>query len=131
MELNIGVVCDHAHVERSGKLCIIGIFDVINASSFPAHWPQLYLVLRFTQHPDELNRTHSAEILLGIEGQEKQQIFGVDFVTDEPMTPELPARTSIYLPITDVVFPREGIYGFDVFVDGRFEGSVPLYVRKV
>ena len=53
MDVTLAVLADHANVSDQGKLNILGIFDRILASNFPAVHPQLHPVLRFSASPAE------------------------------------------------------------------------------
>jgi hypothetical protein len=47
-------ICDYAFVDQAGKPCIVGIYDGINAGSFPATHPQLFLGIQFRGTPHEM-----------------------------------------------------------------------------
>src|SRR2546425_5071704 len=40
-------ICDYAFVDQGGKPCIIGVYESIGASAFPATHPQLFLAVQF------------------------------------------------------------------------------------
>jgi hypothetical protein len=47
IEVRYAVFCDHALVDRGGKLSIIGIFDAINPPQLPFNIPALHVVIGF------------------------------------------------------------------------------------
>ena len=48
MNLDLALTADAATVDSSGKLNVLGIFDHISASEFPARHDRMCLVLRFS-----------------------------------------------------------------------------------
>lgn len=131
VELNLGVVCDHAHLDRSGKLSIVGIFDVIHASSFPHRWPMMHLVLRFSLHRSEAKKMHDVEVKVADEDGKELARITAQFSAEPGKIRGLPLQVSLPVPIANAVFPHAGTYSFDVLVDGRFEGSVPLHLNEM
>jgi hypothetical protein len=47
-------ICDYAFPAEGGKPCVIGIFDVIHATTFPAMHPHMAIALRLRGHADEV-----------------------------------------------------------------------------
>ena len=56
MEVDLALIADAATIDSSGKLSILGIFDRIGTSSFPAQHPHMVLVLRFIAAVNEAGR---------------------------------------------------------------------------
>jgi hypothetical protein len=128
MDVDLALLADAATIDSSGKLNILGVFDRLSTSSFPARHPRMALVLRFSAGVGEMGR-HSVSIHL--KEADGQEVFHID--GEMQLSPGAPASAgSIHVPhvlyLEGVVFPRSGRYAFDVKVDGEHYVSVPLAV---
>ena len=56
MEIDLAFLADAATIDASGKLSVLGIFDRIGVSQFPAQHGRITLVLRFTAGTSEMVR---------------------------------------------------------------------------
>jgi hypothetical protein len=54
-----------------------------------------------------------------------------ELVIGKPTDPTQPVVAQIVAPIGNATFPEPGNYSFDILIDGRYEDSVPLYVRQI
>src|SRR5262249_47768602 len=115
-------VCDYAFVDQGGKQCIIGIFDGINAATFPATHPMLALALRLRGTPHavlkikiELGRPNG-EVLAGMQGD---------------VTISADGTTNMQVNMASVVSPEAGRYTFKVSADGEALTSHSMQVRKI
>ncbi len=131
MDIDLAVLADAATVDASGKLNILGIFDRISASKFPAQHPHVSLVLRFAASMNEAG-THSVEIRLGDpDGGEVVRLNGEMKVGPGPAVSGGRVRIPQVINMERLVFPRPGRYAFDVAVDGAHHVSVPLFLHDV
>jgi len=129
MEIDLALLADAATVDASGKLNILGIFDRISTSGFPAQHPHISLVLRFTASMKEAG-THSVEILLSDpEGKEVLRLNGEIKVGPGPLGSGGRVAVPQVINMERVVFPRPGRYAFDVSLDGAHQVSVPLFLH--
>jgi hypothetical protein len=129
MEIDLSLLADAATVDASGKLNILGIFDRISASRFPAQHPHVALVLRFTASVKEAG-THTVEIHLSDpEGKEVLRLNGE--ISVAPGSLGAGGRVSVpqIINMERIVFPRPGRYAFDVSLDGEHKVSVPLFLH--
>lgn len=128
MNIQVAVVCDAA-ADYSGKLNILGAFDTIFASSFPATHPQCAVALRLVFQRIE-------------EGSHKLRMNFVDadgrFVMpsiDIPVDVVFPSDTSdlvqnFIFNIQQLKFDSPGQYAIDIALDGRQEASILLRVQQ-
>ena len=128
MNIQVAVVCDAA-ADYSGKLNILGAFDTIFASSFPATQPQCAVALRLVFQRIE-------------EGSHKLRMNFVDadgrFVMpsiDIPVDVVFPSDTSdlvrnFIFNIQQLKFDSPGQYAIDIALDGRQEASILLRVQQ-
>jgi hypothetical protein len=128
MDIDLALLADAATVDASGKLNILGVFDRIGSSSFPARHPRLSLVLRFTAGIQEAGRHHVDIYLRDEDGEEVVHLDGDMQLPPGSGGPGRPIRVPHVLDIDGLVFPRPGRYSFDVRVDGTHQVGVPLLV---
>lgn len=130
MDVDLALLCDAATVDASGKLNILGVFDRINASQFPARHGRLSLVLRFR---GDVSEAGDHELLITLKDPEGEELVRADGRMKLGAAPRA-AREGVRLPqilnFDGLVFRREGSYVFDVRVDGEHHASIPLQVTK-
>lgn len=130
MRLLLLLTADYANVTNDGKLNVMGIFNGINATSFPARHPTMHLVIRLAPELGEYGETRTLVVkLLDADGAELMNIAGpVSFpVPQKGMKPEVNA----ILELKDMVFPTAGLFQFVVLVDKDFKGECTLYVNQL
>jgi hypothetical protein len=109
-----------------GKLNILGVFDRISASDFPAKHGRISLVLRFAAGIQEAGG-HEVEIrLLDPDGQEVVQLSGSMRLGPGPRHDGGRIKVPHVLHLDGLVFKVPGHYTFDVRVDGEVMTSLPL-----
>ena len=128
MRVDFALLADAATVDGAGKLNILGIFDSITSTRFPAKHGLISLVLRFSAGLEQAGkhtirirlRGPAGEELLRLDGQVK---FGPGSASDG-------GRLKIphILNMDGIVFSRPGQYAFDVDLDGEHQASLPLRV---
>lgn len=126
MELLVATLCDTA-VENQGKLNIIGAFDAVIASEFPANFVYT-LVLRFCFTAED-HGTHSFSIRLkddsGAAGAQPENESQMQ-VNMPPGTPGFSTQ-NLVLPLQGTV-QKSGVYHFDVHFDGKVLAKIPFRV---
>src|SRR5438132_1558210 len=76
MDIDLALLADAATIDGSGKLNILGVFDRISASAFPAQHGRMAMVLRFSAGLPEAG-PHAVGIRLsGPDGQELLRLDG-------------------------------------------------------
>jgi uncharacterized protein DUF6941 len=117
-------VADYALIDQRGKLSVLGIFQHVWLTSFPAICPRTHLVLRVRGRRTEIG-VHSIRIrfvdetgaeLLGGEGTVQ---FG------EPPAGVVDVEAGAVL-VFDVPLPHPGQYAFEIILDGDGAMRVPL-----
>ena len=125
MEIDLALLADAATIDASGKLNILGIFDRIGVTQFPAQHGRVTLVLRFTAGTSEIG-SHEVHIRMSDPGgAEVLSLNGEIQLAGGPG-----ARDGIRVPhilnLDGLVFTGPGMYNFDVKVDGEHHVSLPL-----
>ena len=128
MEVDLALIADAATIDSSGKLSILGIFDRIGTSSFPAQHPHMVLVLRFIA---AVNEAGKHQITIALKDPTGREVVGVD--GEMQLGLGLAGggsgiRVPHVLHLDGLVFPVPGLYAFDVRVDGEHHASLPLTV---
>ena len=128
MRVDLALLADAATVDSAGKLNILGIFDSITSTRFPAKHGLISLVLRFSagleqagEHTITISlRGPAGENLLRLDGKVK---FGPGAASDGGQM-----KIPHILNMDGIVFQKPGSYAFDVDLDGEHQVSLPLRV---
>ncbi len=130
MEIEIFTLCDAATKDSSGKLNILGAFNTINVIQTPTTHPfcALAIKLRF-EKIEEGNKTMKISFV-DADGKSVLPTLEQNFTVKVPPD-ESTANVSLALIIPQLKLENFGDYSIGIAIDGRIEGSTPLYVRKV
>jgi hypothetical protein len=122
------LLADYAAQTSDGKLIVAGIFDVLfPLGGLPFRHAHMALALRIHIHPGEALK-HGIRIkLVDPDGRDVLPEIGGEFVVPE-VDPVAGATAQFVLDMDNVEFKTAGRHSFDVFVDGRYEESVPLAI---
>lgn len=129
MNVALAVVCDHALIDQSGKLSVIGIFERIWVAQFPAVHPRLHLVLRLKGRRTEIGDHPIVIRLLSPDGGEVLRGDGLVQIGEPPAgVTEVEAGAVLAF---DVPLERPGTYQFEITVDGEPAAAVPVAVSQM
>ena len=128
MEIDLALLADAATIDGAGKLNILGIFDRISASAFPAQHGRLALVLRFSAGLPEAGPHQVGIRLSGPDGGEILRLDGEMHLAPGPRSAGGGVKVPHVLNLDGIVFTRAGHYTFDVSVDGEHHVSIPLSI---
>lgn len=129
MKLHFALVCDHALIDQSGKLSVIGIFERIWVERFPAVHPRLHLVLRLKGRRTEIGDHPVVITLQDDEGREVLRGEGTVQIGEPPAgVTEVEAAAVLAF---DVPLEKPGTYTFDIRVDGASAATVPIAVSQM
>jgi hypothetical protein len=128
MKVEIFTLCEFAKNEP-GKLTVIGAFDTIHVPALPAVMQMVGIALRMRFNQAEEGTKQVRFSIIDADG--KLIIPSLQF----PITINFPPNASsanfgFAATIQQIRFPSFGEYGIELAVDGRSEGSVPLFVRQ-
>lgn len=123
-EVRLAVLCDHALVGQDGKLSLLGIFRNISVSDLPAQHPRMFVVAVLGVDQGQ----HAVVVrLLDPEGRPAM-----------PHQPELTVHSSgggqdvnVVVELNNLSFAAYGNYRFDLEVDGRTIGSLPVSIGQM
>ena len=130
MHVPLAVLADAANVSLEGKLNIFGIFNRIWAVNFPAHHPQMQLVLAFEADTAEAEQVKPIEVQLrDSDGKKMVAISGRLKVPKGE--PGQPIRINHIFPLPGLGFEKPGDYVFKILVNGETKTQVPFAVAQV
>lgn len=114
-------VADYAFYDKSGKVCLIGIFDTIRAQRVPAQHPLMSIALKVIGNPKERFKTRlefkrpSGELLFDLKGEGVLgDVGGADLT----------------LTANNVTLPDFGIYSLAAYINDRLSRSVSITVAR-
>lgn len=127
MKVELLALCDAA-TESGGKLNMLGIYDTIQAAAIPAVHARCAIVIKL-----RFERIERGEhrIKLNIIDQDGNLVIPS---LDAPMTMNFPDTASsgtvqLILDMQNLRFQKYGEFAIDLAVDGRQEGSIPLFLK--
>lgn len=130
MEVLVILAADYANLERSGKINVMGIFNDINAASFPMRHPLIHLIVKLGAELGELSQARTVTVkLLDEDGNELLSI---------PQHIEVPKASggrrpemNFILELRDIVFQKPGRYDFAVLIDNDHKKDLPIYINQI
>jgi len=125
MRLLTFLLADYANITDNGKLNVLGIFNNIQSSSFPARHSSLFLVLKFGIELGEYNQDRSLSIKLYDEDGNQLYEFSKDLKIPDS-SGKIKPEINFLVQINDLIFPKPGRYQFSVFSEKDHKGEVSL-----
>ncbi|MFA6165370.1 MAG: hypothetical protein WC700_02055 [Gemmatimonadaceae bacterium] len=132
MELKYAHIADYAGDGANGKTIVVGIFDTINVGQ---------AVPQIVTPPMCVAVVIEADVSEGSTHALKMQFVNEDGVPVVPQIegtvaffpggPTRPMQAKLFLQFAPFPLPKTGDYSFDIFVDQRRIGTLPLYVVRV
>ncbi|MGH7629204.1 MAG: DUF6941 family protein [Gemmatimonadales bacterium] len=124
MHVDFAVLADYALIDQQGKLSVLGIFQHVWVSEFPAVHPRTHLVLRVRGRRTEIGR-HT--IRIRFVDEQGSELLGGDGTVQfgEPPAGVTDVEAGAVL-VFDVPLPNTGQYAFEIVLDGEPAMRVPL-----
>ena len=128
MKLEVFTLCDAA-TECSGKLNVLGSFDHIWAREAPVTYSMCAVAAKIRFERVE-EGAHRLRINFADEDG-KLVVPNIETQVEVRIPPgENTAVANVILNLHQIKLPSYGEYALDLAIDGRQEGSIPLYVRE-
>lgn len=127
MEIKLAAVCEYVTIDNTGKLSIMGIFDAINAGSFPVNVSKMYLVLAIKGDKNEIG-DHA--ITIGFSGSKHKNIISTGqfkFTLNEGIMPS----SNVIIDFNNMQIPGTDDYIFEITIDDSLEYKLPLKVTSL
>ena len=126
MNVELALLADYAAVTNDSKLIVAGIFDRLAPLAMPWQHPTMFIALRVHIHPGEDNAHKIKVRLVDPDGGD---IVTLDAdATVETTDPVEGANIQLVLSLNNIPFKVFGRHAFDIFLNGRYEHTVPLDV---
>jgi len=126
MNIEVYSLCDAA-TNDTGKLNILGVFDSIWARELPVTHPQCAIALRIRFDSIERGEHRVAVTFVDLDGKNiitpANGVIKVDFPDGQRS-----GSANLILNIQMLKLEKYGEYSIDLAIDGRSEGSLPLFV---
>ena len=129
MKIELLALADFA-ADYGGKLSVIGIFDTIFARQMPAVHPHCCLAVKLRFDKDEEGQKRLRLSICNDDGKLVLPAMEI------PITVAMPADAQtntiqVVANIAGMKIENFGEYSIDLELDGRHEGSSPLYARQM
>jgi hypothetical protein len=129
MKIELLTLADFA-ADYGGKLSIVGIFDTIFARQLPAVHPHCCLAVKLRFDPDEVGQKRLRLSICHDDG--KPVLPSMEIPIQVAMPPGLQSNTiQVVANIAGMQIEQLGEYSIDLELDGRHEGTSPLFVRQM
>jgi hypothetical protein len=125
MEVTLFVAADYANKSADGKLNILGIFNRIMATSFPARHRQMFLVIRLVAELGEIRNKHDIRFLF-MDEDGKELINGGGVLNIEHPKDGKQAIAEFIVDVGDLHVPREGAYVFKLVLNQEIRARIPI-----
>lgn len=131
MEATLLLAADYANETRNGKLNVMGIFTDINAPTFPALHPQMYLITQLSANPAEYGRAFKFAIKL-IDEDATTEVLHLTLDAEVPSREDgQRVQLNFIVQLPNLLFQKPGIYQFSVLVDNDEKAVLPIDVKQV
>jgi hypothetical protein len=128
MILRLAAVCESARERPDGRVDLLGIFNELSAPGFPAMQDGMTVIFLVEWEADEAGELplradmidESGRRLLTIQGHTQVEARGAD---------RSPPQTRLIMPLEKVVFPKPGMYRFELVAGGNVADACSIFVR--
>ncbi|MDA8083534.1 MAG: hypothetical protein M0024_07750 [Nitrospiraceae bacterium] len=117
------IVCDDIRQEMGGKISLMGIFENIYASHFPAFHPRLAVITEWTEGQGEF------EVMMRLSSPDKKTVLR-EMVTRISLNNPGVRHRDIAVHL-NLEFKTAGTYWIEHYLDGELVNSIPLNVLQV
>ena len=128
MEITLAVLADAANRTDSGKLNLLGVFRNIHATSVPFQHPIMALLVEL--EASALERGTTPKVNVHLIDEDGHTVLALpDQMLMIPATESNLTPSVVFIcNLINVYFERYGSYRFEIDVDGKRLGSVPLQI---
>lgn len=129
MKIEVLTLCDFA-ADYGGKLTVVGLFDSIFARQVPAVHPHCCLAVKLRFDKAEVGQRQLRLTICDDDG--KAVLAPMEIALNVAMPPDALSNTlQVVANIAGMKVDTFGEYSIDLAIDGRHEGSTPLFVRPI
>ncbi|MBL9189486.1 MAG: hypothetical protein JNK23_18530 [Opitutaceae bacterium] len=129
MKIEVLTLCDFA-ADYGGKLTVVGLFDSIFARQMPAVHPHCCLAVKLRFDKAEAGQ-HALRLTI-CDDDGKAVLAPMELTVNVAMPPDALSNTiQVVANIAGMKVDTFGEYSIDLAIDGKHEGSTPLFVRQI
>jgi hypothetical protein len=125
LRVRFAVLADYSNITQEGKINIMGAFDFIWASAFPARHPEMQLIVRFEADTTERKQQKKVQVRFINERGEKILELNGRITVGDPGPGQMLFFNHV-LRLRNITFPTAGDYQFDIYIDDNLAHSVPF-----
>jgi hypothetical protein len=129
MDTPIAALCDAA-TDNAGKLNVLGVFDTVLTTKFPAVHPQCAIALRFVFNKGEEGHREFQLSLVEEDGKAVMRLPKISIEVKIPDEVNYLSR-NLVINLQQLKFDAAGQHAVEVLMDERQVASIPLLVREV
>lgn len=129
ISVSLHVVADSANVSQEGKLNLLGIFQRILASAFPATHPSLALV--FTVEADSGDTASEHTLMVDLVDSDGKRIAKINGKIKFAEVKGKKATHNQIVNFNGLNFPKPGMYEFKIIINGEERAFVPLELSEI
>jgi hypothetical protein len=127
MKLLYAMLCDNAFLSIDRKVNIIGVFETINAPSFPVQHPKFVLVGAIEPSKDNFKMAINI-----VEKKTGTSVINQNQERQMSLPKERQGKNfNFIIEILNTTFPASGDYEVQVAIDGKIIGSTSLTLAQV
>jgi hypothetical protein len=130
MQIEIFTLCNVATKDGSGKLNILGTFNIITAKQTPIKYPSCELAIRLRFEKSEGGSKTMKINFVGTDGKPVLPSLDETFIV-RVLPDESTANVSLIVLIPQMKLKNFGDYSINLVIDDHLVGSSPFYVRKL
>jgi hypothetical protein len=133
VNVNLVTLADYAALSIDNKLNILGIYQDINARTFPAVVPHMYAVLSCEAEPTEYGKKLPVRVALLDEDNDASEVVALEGLMEVAQPKHSFDRVTVnqVVGLSFVHFEHPGNFRFSFSVQGDEIASLPLRVNKV
>lgn len=129
MKIELLALADFA-ADYGGKLSVVGMFDSIFARQMPAVHPHCCLAVKLRFDKEEEGQKRLRLVICDDDG--KLVLPAMEIPIQVTMPPDAESNTiQVVANIAGMKLESFGEYSIDLELDGRHEGSSPLFARQM
>jgi hypothetical protein len=129
LKIEVLTLCDFA-ADYGGKLSVVGLFDSIFARQVPAVHPHCCLAVKLRFDKAEAGQ-HALRLTI-CDDDGKAVLAPMELTIAVAMPPDALTNTiQVVANIAGLKVDTFGEYAIDLALNGRHEGSTPLFVRAI
>lgn len=109
--------------DNNQSLTVVRTFNRLSGTTLPAAIESMCVSLIIHGHEREAGTAHALELRLIDQRREIVVSATGEFVFGAPSVPGLPLRHMHVVRFVNAVFPRAGLYAFEVYVDDTYHAA--------